>query len=244
MAVFQSVFDIIGPVMVGPSSSHTAGAVRIGLAARSIFGEQPEEVDITLYGSFGHTYRGHGTDLALIGGLLGRATDSDEIRYAYDLAEKEGLKVNIKVSDRNVDHPNTAHIVMFAGDRSMNMTACSVGGGMINIIRIDGFRVRVSFDNPTVLFFYRDRTGMIARVTRILADHSINVSRMQVARKESGTQALMTIATDGIIPERVMAEIRSISELGPIISLSELMREPDQAPVNGSTAQESRRPQS
>ncbi len=233
MAIFQSVFDIIGPVMVGPSSSHTAGAVRIGLAARSIFGEQPEEVDITLYGSFGHTYRGHGTDLALIGGLLGRATDSGEIRYAHELAEKEGLKVNIKVSDRNVDHPNTAHVVMYSGDRSMSMTACSVGGGMINITRVDGFNVRVSIDNPTVLFFYRDRTGMIARVTRILADHSINVSRMQVSRKELGSTALMTIATDGVIPEKVMEEIRSIKELGPIISLSELMREPDHAAING-----------
>ena len=212
MAVFQSVFDIIGPVMVGPSSSHTAGAVRIGLAARSIFGEQPEEVDITLFGSFGHTYRGHGTDLAMIGGLLGRPTDSDDIRYAYELAEKEGLKVNIKVSDRNVAHPNTARVVMYAGDRSMSMTACSVGGGMIDITEIAGFRVRVSFDNPTVLFFYRDRPGMIARVTRILADHAINVSHMQVSRKEEGSHALMAISTDGAIPEPVMAEIRTISE--------------------------------
>ena len=229
MAVFRSVFDIIGPVMVCPSSSHTAGAVRIGLAARSIFGEQPEEVDITLFGSFGHTYRGHGTDLALIGGLLGRSTDSEEIRHAHELAEKEGLKVNIKVSDRNVDHPNTAHVLMYSGDRSMSMTACSVGGGMINITQVDGFNVRVSFDNPTVLIFYRDRTGMIARVTRILADHTINVSSMQVSRKELGSTALMTIATDGVIPAAVMDEIRSIKELGPIISLSELMREPDHA---------------
>ncbi|MGI6121922.1 MAG: L-serine ammonia-lyase, iron-sulfur-dependent subunit beta [Saccharofermentanales bacterium] len=232
MAYFQSVFDIIGPVMVGPSSSHTAGAVRIGLAARFIFGEQPEEVDITLYGSFGHTYRGHGTDLAMIGGLLGRPTDSDDIRYAYELAEKEGLEVNIKVSDRNVAHPNTARVVMYSGNRSMSMTACSIGGGMIDITEIDGFRVRVSFDNPTVLFFYRDRPGMIARVTRILADHTINVSHMQVSRKEEGSQALMAISTDGAIPEKVMAEIRLISELGPIISLTELMREPDSAPID------------
>ncbi len=232
MAVFQSVFDIIGPVMVGPSSSHTAGAVRIGLAARSIFGEKPEEVVITFFGSFGHTYRGHGTDIAMIAGLLGKPTASEEIRHAYKLAEKEGMRVEVKVSDRNAGHPNTAQVVMHAGDRTMSITARSIGGGMIDLVEVDGFNVHVSCDNPVVLIFHRDRPGLIATVTRFLAEYEVNVSQMEVSRKERGSQALMIVATDGTIPQEVTDKIRDIRDVGPIIFLSALKREPDLVPID------------
>ncbi len=232
MAVFQSIFDIIGPVMVGPSSSHTAGAVRIGLAARSIFGEQPEEVEITFFGSFGHTYKGHGTDLAMIAGLLGRSTANEDIRYAYEIAEQEGMKVDIRVSDRNAGHPNTAHIVMHAGNRTMSVTGRSIGGGMIDIVEVDGFDIHVSCDNPIVLVFHIDRPGLIATVTRYLAEHNINVSQMDVSRKERGARALMLVATDGNIPDEAMKKINSIKDVGPIVFLSALQREPDLVPID------------
>ena len=227
MTIFRSLFDIIGPVMVGPSSSHTAGAVRIGLASRSIFGEQPDKVDITLYGSFGHTYKGHGTDLALIAGLLGLSTESVEIRSAYQLADKAGMKVRINTSGEITEHPNTARLFMHKDNRSMSVTGISTGGGMIDLIEIDGFDVHVSCDEPVVLIFHRDRPGLIARVTHILADEKVNVSQMEVSRKARGETALMLIATDGEIPERALRGFELSEDVGTIVFLSALKRESD-----------------
>ncbi|HZK29550.1 MAG TPA: L-serine ammonia-lyase, iron-sulfur-dependent subunit beta [Clostridia bacterium] len=227
MTIFRSLFDIIGPVMVGPSSSHTAGAVRIGLAARSIFGEQPDEVEITLYGSFGHTYQGHGTDLALISGLLGFSTESVEIRHAHELAERAGMRVGINTSGEITEHPNTARICMRKGSRAMSVTGISTGGGMIDLVEIDGFDVHVSCDEPVILIFHRDRPGLIARVTHILADEKVNVSQMEVSRKARGETALMLIATDGPIPRRALQGIELIEDVGTIVFLSALTREAD-----------------
>ncbi|MFA5585497.1 MAG: L-serine ammonia-lyase, iron-sulfur-dependent subunit beta [Saccharofermentanales bacterium] len=225
MTLFRSLFDIIGPVMVGPSSSHTAGAVRIGLAARSIFGQQPEEAVITLYGSFAHTHKGHGTDLALIAGLLGYSLDQVEIRKAYQLAQEAGLTPRIHLSDEMTEHPNTARIVMRRGDREHSVTGISTGGGLIDLTEIDGFNVHVSCEEPVILVFHRDRPGLIARVTHILADEKVNVSQMEVSRKAKGETALMLIATDGEIPERALKGIELIEDVKSIITLSALKRE-------------------
>lgn len=227
MAIFQSIFDIIGPVMVGPSSSHTAGAVRIGLAARSIFGEQAEEVNITLYGSFAHTYKGHGTDLALIAGLLGFSTESAEIRRAYEVAATKGMKVQIYTSDELTEHPNTVTICMRKDDRALCVTGISTGGGMIDITDIDGFDVHVSCEEPVILVFHQDRPGLIAAVSSVLADAQVNISQMEVSRKEKGEMALMLLATDVEIPQAAMERIEAIPDIGPIIFLSALKRDAD-----------------
>lgn len=225
MTVFQSLFDIIGPIMVGPSSSHTAGAVRIGLAARSIFGQRPDRVTLTLYGSFAHTYKGHGTDLALIAGLLGCSTESEKIPHAYLLAEQEGMEIKILTSEDLTDHPNTCHLFLEKGDKSLSVTAISTGGGMIDLTEIDGFDVHVSCEEPVILVFHRDRPGLVAQVSRILAREEVNISQMEVSRKGKGDKALMLLATDGPIPQGALEEIQAIADVSRIIFLTALKRE-------------------
>ena len=152
---YRSVFDIIGPVMVGPSSSHTAGAVRIGLFTRYIFGEQPENVKITLYGSFKETYKGHGTDIALIGGLLGYNTSDKRIRTSMDDAKLAGMEFEFIESGIEHIHPNTAKIEVQAGRYSLDLIGKSIGGGKMVIFELLGFDVNLSGDFPTYFIFYK-----------------------------------------------------------------------------------------
>ena len=152
---YRSVFDIIGPVMVGPSSSHTAGAVRIGLFTRYIFGRQPEDVKITLYGSFKETYKGHGTDIALIGGLLGYNTSDKRIRTSMDDAKLAGMEFEFMESGIEHIHPNTAKIEVQAGRYSLDLIGKSIGGGKMVIFELLGFDVNLSGDFPTYFIFYK-----------------------------------------------------------------------------------------
>ena len=152
---YRSVFDIIGPVMVGPSSSHTAGAVRIGLFTRYIFGRQPEDVKITLYGSFKETYKGHGTDIALIGGLLGYNTSDKRIRTSMDDAKLAGMEFEFIESGIEHIHPNTAKIEVQAGRYSLDLIGKSIGGGKMVIFELLGFDVNLSGDFPTYFIFYK-----------------------------------------------------------------------------------------
>ena len=152
---YRSVFDIIGPVMVGPSSSHTAGAVRIGLFKRYIFGEQPENVKITLYGSFKETYKGHGTDIALIGGLLGYNTSDKRIRTSMDDAKLAGMEFEFIESEIEHIHPNTAKIEVEAGRHSLDLIGKSIGGGKMVIFELLGFDVNLSGDFPSYFIFYK-----------------------------------------------------------------------------------------
>ena len=152
---YRSVFDIIGPVMVGPSSSHTAGAVRVGLFTRYIFGRQPEDVKITLYGSFKETYKGHGTDIALIGGLLGYNTSDKRIRTSMDDAKLAGMEFEFIESGIEHIHPNTAKIEVQAGRYSLDLIGKSIGGGKMVIFELLGFDVNLSGDFPTSFIFYK-----------------------------------------------------------------------------------------
>ena len=152
---YRSVFDIIGPVMVGPSSSHTAGAVRIGLFIRYIFGMQPEDVKITLYGSFKETYKGHGTDIALIGGLLGYNTSDKRIRTSMEDAKAAGMEFEFIESGIEHIHPNTAKIEVQAGRHSLDLIGKSIGGGKMVIFELLGFDVNLSGDFPTYFIFYK-----------------------------------------------------------------------------------------
>ena len=152
---YRSVFDIIGPIMVGPSSSHTAGAVRIGLFTRYIFGRQPEDVKITLYGSFKETYKGHGTDIALIGGLLGYNTSDKRIRTSMDNAKLAGMEFEFIESGIEHIHPNTAKIEVQAGRYSLDLIGKSIGGGKMVIFELLGFDVNLSGDFPTYFIFYK-----------------------------------------------------------------------------------------
>lgn len=193
---FNSVFDIIGPVMIGPSSSHTAGAARIGKVVRSIFGQQPDSVDIYLYESFAKTYRGHGTDIALVGGLLGMEPDDEQLANSLEIAYKQGMEVCFIPKSEKADHPNSVKIVVSSGDRKLSVTGISIGGGNIQISELNGFKLSLSMGTPTFIVVHQDVPGMIAKVTNILSASDINISTMTVTRESKGEKAIMIIEVD------------------------------------------------
>ncbi|NSQ68595.1 L-serine ammonia-lyase, iron-sulfur-dependent, subunit beta [Enterococcus faecalis] len=193
---FNSVFDIIGPVMIGPSSSHTAGAARIGKVVRSIFGQQPDSVDIYLYESFAKTYRGHGTDIALVGGLLGMEPDDEQLANSLEIAYEQGMKVCFIPKSEKADHPNSVKIVVSSGDRKLSVTGISIGGGNIQISELNGFKLSLSMGTPTFIVVHQDVPGMIAKVTNILSASDINISTMTVTRESKGEKAIMIIEVD------------------------------------------------
>lgn len=216
---YRSVFDIIGPVMIGPSSSHTAGAVRIGRLARKLFGAQPEKATIHFYGSFAQTYRGHATDVALLAGILELHTYDPRIPHAFELAKAMGVDFQFVVEDAVPVHPNTARIVLENQKRRISVEGISIGGGMVQITQVDDFHLHLSGDSPALLIFHQDAYGTIASVTQLLAKEAINISHMEVSRSERGQRALMVIETDQIVPESTVEIINSQPHIEKIIKL-------------------------
>ena len=193
----HGVFDIIGPIMIGPSSSHTAGAVRIGRLARAIGRGSPRKVKIWLHGSFARTYRGHGTDLALVAGLLGLDTGDERIKTAFDLAREEGLEFTIAAADLGNVHPNTARLsVQTAEGIATVITGSSVGGGNVVITEVDGFPVDLTGEYHTFVILHHDEPGVVSKVTTILALDEVNIARMKTSRQRKGADALMVIEVD------------------------------------------------
>ena len=211
---FQSVFDIIGPVMIGPSSSHTAGAVRIGKIVNSIFGEIPEEVTFQLYNSFAKTYQGHGTDKALVAGILGMDTDDPEIKNSLEIAHRKGIKLYWNIlKDSNAPHPNTAKITVKKGSKDMSITGVSIGGGNIEVTELNGFSVSLKMNTPTLIIVHQDIPGMFARVTDILSDYNINIAQMNVTREKAGEKAIMIIEVDSRDCQDAVKRIQAIPHL-------------------------------
>ncbi|HEY5433562.1 MAG TPA: L-serine ammonia-lyase, iron-sulfur-dependent subunit beta [Coriobacteriia bacterium] len=197
MAHTRSVFDVIGPVMIGPSSSHTAGAVRLGRLARAVFGEQPARAHITLHGSFASTGRGHGTDLALVAGLLGFAPDDVRIRIADEEARRAGLDVSFSEADLGEVHPNTARLELSSADgHTVTVQGSSVGGADVVLTAIDDFDVNITGELPVLVVEHRDQPGVIASVSAVLARYGVNIASMEVSRERRGARALMVIETD------------------------------------------------
>lgn len=177
---YRSVFDIIGPIMVGPSSSHTAGAVRIGLLTRYIFGYQPEKIKITLYGSFKETYKGHGTDIALIGGLLGYNTSDKRIRTSLEDAKEAGIDFEFIESEVEHIHPNTAKLEVEAGRHSLDLVGKSIGGGKMIIFELLGFDVNLSGDFPNYFIFYKfsesNKVQLLSEVETIFGNNKVSTN--------------------------------------------------------------------
>ena len=200
----MTAFDILGPVMVGPSSSHTAGAVRIGLVSRRLLGDTPVSAKIRLYGSFAETGAGHGTDRALLAGLLGMAADDLAIPDSFVLAKKQGLQFTIDTllpGQLEDAHPNTVLLdLQAAGGRKLKIQASSVGGGRICINRIDGIEANVTGDYPTLIVHNLDQPGHVAEVTSMLAHKSVNIAALRLYRNKKGGYAVMVIETDQHIP--------------------------------------------
>lgn len=207
---YKSVFDIIGPVMIGPSSSHTAGAARIGRVARNLFGRKPQWAAISFYGSFAKTYKGHGTDVAIVGGLLDFDTFDERIIDAIDIASKDGMKITFREEEAISDHPNTARVLIGDSQGELELVGISIGGGKIEIIELNGFELKLSGHHPAILVVHDDRHGMIAAVSHILAQEKINIGHMEVSRKEKGKMALMTIEVDHAIDDHVINQLEQL----------------------------------
>ena len=218
---FRSVFDIIGPVMIGPSSSHTAGAARIGAVARKLFGRQPEWARIHLYGSFAETYKGHGTDVAIIGGLLGYDTFDERIKTAFSEAEQVGLTYEFIPEEEEADHPNTARLVIGDSKSVMELVGISIGGGKMEVTELNGFPLRLSGHYPALLVVHEDRAGLIASVSNALASQGINIAHMVVGRKEKGEMALMVIEVDQIIDDSIIEELKELPHITQISTIAD-----------------------
>ena len=208
-----SLLDIIGPVMVGPSSSHTAGACRLGLLARCLVGGTPERARIELHGSFARTGEGHGTDKAIVGGLMGFRPDDERIRDALGIAEREGLDYRFEkttLGEENEIHPNTARMTLERGDRSSVMVGSSLGAGRVLVTQIDGYPVEVTGNYNTIVLVAEDVPGSVARIATILAEDGINIATLRLTRKERGGDAFMVIEVDEQPDEKVRADIRTL----------------------------------
>lgn len=203
----RGVFDIVGPVMIGPSSSHTAGAVRLGLMARAILGEEPVRAGIQLTGSFARTYRGHGTDKALAAGILGLSPDDIRIREALVIAPAMGLEIAFQKVDIPDAPPNTAIIHLTGAEgRTVKVQGASVGGGSIRITEIDRFQVDLTGELPALITIHRDRPGVMMQVTSILAEEGLNIAFMRLSRQHRGEMAMMILELDELpSPAAVMA---------------------------------------
>lgn len=198
----MSIFDIVGPVMVGPSSSHTAGAVRIGYVARKLLGEEVQSARILLYGSFLATGTGHGTQKALVAGLLSMKTDDYNIPNSLEIAGQRGMEVVFGEAKLKEAHPNTAQLILRGvSGRELEVIGESLGGARINIAQIDGISTNFSGENPTLVVHNMDQPGHVSEVTSMLAHKSVNIAAMQLYRSNRGGNAVMIVECDQEVPE-------------------------------------------
>lgn len=213
------LFDIIGPVMVGPSSSHTAGAVRLGNIARRICGQDIKEVDFYLHGSFAQTYKGHGTDKALLGGVLGLKTSDEQIRDSFALAGQAGIKYGFHTADLGNFHPNTVKIVI-KGETSAcpwSIVGSSTGGGNVLITEINGMAVEFTGQYPTIVCLHHDEPGVVARVSAILAANHINIAFLKVFRQARAGEATMVIETDQQVDRLILQQLEGLAGIYRIL---------------------------
>jgi L-serine dehydratase len=202
-----SILDVMGPVMVGPSSSHTAGTARLGRVARELLDEDPAAVRFFLHPPLAATYRGHGSDFALVGGSIGLNVDDPRIPEAIRIAEQMGVDIAFSEEDLGDVHPNTVRIEIEGKTREAEISGSSIGGGVIEVFKINGFQTRFKGDSPTLLLFYRDRPGMISEVTRIIADEAINIASLSCSRKQRGKDAFMQIDVDSPLSKAALDRI-------------------------------------
>lgn len=216
----MDIFDLIGPIMVGPSSSHTAGAVRIGLVGRRLLGEDPVQAQLLLHGSFAATGRGHGTDRALVAGLLGLAPDDGRIPDSFQLAGEQGLSFRFGTVSLRPAHPNSVQLTLDGkSGRRLQMTAASIGGGRIQVRELDGMPLCFSAEQPTLIVKNEDHPGSVADVSRVLARLGINIATFQVNRNSRGGEAVMVIECDAPISEQTAEHIRRIPGILDAVSI-------------------------
>lgn len=207
-----SLFDIIGPIIIGPSSSHTAGACRIGMISRKIYGEEYlKKVKFVLYNSFAKTGKGHGTDKGLLGGVLGLKLSDKRIKYAFKIAQEQNIKVEIEYRDDFNRHPNSVDVIF--DDNKMKISANSIGGGEIQVIKIDENSCCIKGDYPTLILNYKDKPGMVSLVTNLICKKNINIANMTCSRSSKGQTAHMSISLDNNID---LSDIKTLENLDVI----------------------------
>ena len=208
---FLSIFDVIGPNMIGPSSSHTAGAVAITLLARKMYAQPIDKVTFTLYGSFAKTYHGHGTDKALLGGILGFSTDDERIRDAFEIATERGLEYKYIIDEETMtDHPNTADIVLEnKSGHTLSIRGESIGGGKMKIVRINNIDVEFTGEYCTLIIQQIDKPGVVAHITQCLSDENVNIAFMRLFREDKGATAFTVVESDEKIPAEILDKIRA-----------------------------------
>lgn len=205
----MNVFDIIGPIMIGPSSSHTAGAVRLGRVAWKVLEDEPSEVKIELSGSFAQTYKGHGTDKALIAGIMGFHSWDERIRSSLEIAKDHGISYEFTKVNIQGAHPNTARIcVKGKNGKTATVEGASIGGGNILVDKVNGMSVRFTGQNNTILVRHYDKPGAIAAVTNMMMYSEVNICNFRLSRQKKGGEALMMIEIDGAVPEQLITQIQ------------------------------------
>jgi len=219
MGKADSVFEVIGPIMIGPSSSHTAAAARIGKIIREFVGEPIKEAHILLHGSFASTGIGHGTDKALVAGLMGFDPDDERIRDAQSIASEQGMKYELEKGDLGDEyHPNTTRIkAVGVNGTTFTVTASSLGGGNIAVNEINGLKLELSGEYNTLVTIHSDERGVVAKVTSIIADYAVNISSMNVSRTTRGGQAIMAVEMDQTLPEEAIKELDSVVRIARFI---------------------------
>jgi L-serine dehydratase len=225
MAEKSSVFDMIGPVMIGPSSSHTAGVVRIARTALKLLGGRPDKTEIIFYNSFARTYEGHGSDRAIIAGLLDYKTDDKRIKDAIDIAEKEGFKYSFKsIANASALHPNTIRLTLEREGKRLEVLGESKGGGLINIAEVNGFKADFSASLHTIIITAGDVKGSIAFIADVLAHDDCNIATMSVSRKGKNDVACLVIEMDSGIKPVTLEYLRSLSWVKDIIYIPDIDR--------------------
>lgn len=208
------VFDILGPIMIGPSSSHTAGAARLAKVASIIAGGEIIKVEFLLHGSFAQTYKGHGTDKALVAGILNMDPWDENLKRSFDIAAEKGIELKFIETDLGDVHPNTVKFVITKEDGFITeVTGSSIGGGNILVFNIDGQNVEFTGERPTILTQHRDLPGVISKISSILYEDNINIANMRVYRSGKGKMATMALETDSLISESLMDRIKQVEEI-------------------------------
>lgn len=217
------IFDVLGPVMIGPSSSHTAGAARLGKIARTIVNKQIKEVTFLLHGSFKETYKGHGTDRALVAGILGMMPEDSRLRDSLSIAKKEGIKINFLPADLGQVHPNTVKILIKdCEDIDWEVLGSSIGGGLVKIYEINGNKVTVTGEYPTVITCHNDIPGTVSKISTTLYDNKINIATMTLVRSQKGKDATLTLELDGVTDNSIVEQITKIDGINRVIFINHL----------------------
>ncbi len=217
----MNLFDIIGPVMVGPSSSHTAGAVKIGYVARKLLAQPVKKAEILLYGSFLATGKGHGTQLAIVAGLLGMKTDDSRIPDSFQLAKEAGMEITFGEAKLKDAHPNSVQLLLMGEDgKKLELVGESIGGSRINIASIDGSSANFSGEYPTLIVYHTDQPGHVAEVTSMLSHKSVNIATMHLYRAGRGGRAVMVMECDHEVPAESVRWLTRLEGIDKVIYYS------------------------